>query len=465
MAFEEITIEQLRLGMYVKLECSWWRHPFATNKFKVTNRKDLQTIRKISKLKLYYDPDLSDPEAAFEEGEESVETDAAPPTPQETDTTTGESHSDADRQQEREPHESPASSLIHLGGCQAQRASAFLNRREQLKQTERLHQEALKQTKLAFKQMSNGNAAGIEAAERALTNVGDILNKDKTTIALVELMNCADPEDPLIFHSVNVSVLSMLVGKELELNGDDLFALGLGALAHDIGMLNMPQNLRLTTAGFAHSGANLELHIEHGKRVADRIPDFPPESVTIIQQHHERLNGQGYPLGLKDPDLSPLAKIVMIVDEYDDLCNNPDRPQTLTPYETLSLLYQNETVKRRGEFSQEILVALIRLLGVYPPGTIVELNNGAIGQVVNINPEKRTHPQILLYAPEIRKDEAVIVDLTQDEELAITRSLRPREASAHIRAFLNPHRMTGYFPSSSDVLAAAREQSQFAGTR
>jgi hypothetical protein len=66
MAFQQINIEELRLGMYVKLGCSWWKHPFTNNQFKVTNKKDLSTIRNISNLTLNYDPDLSDPEVPDE---------------------------------------------------------------------------------------------------------------------------------------------------------------------------------------------------------------------------------------------------------------------------------------------------------------------------------------------------------------------------------------------------------------
>lgn len=166
-------------------------------------------------------------------------------------------------------------------------------------------------------------------------------------------------------------------------------------------------------------------------------------------QHHERLDGQGYPDGLTASEIAPLAKIVMVVDEYDEMCHNPDRAHHLMPNETLSLLYQNQMVKQQQSFSAEVLIALIRTLGVYPPGTLVELTDGSIGAVININSATCQSPQILLYDPDLPKNEAIIIDIAA-EGLAIKQSLRPNRVSSAIRGFLSPKLMKGYIPSYSE---------------
>ena len=74
------------------------------------------------------------------------------------------------------------------------------------------------------------------------------------------------------------------------------------------------------------------------------FPNFPHESLDIVYQHHERLNGSGYPLGVRESSINFYAKIVMVADEYDELCNNPDPAKCLTPAEALSFLY----AKQRG---------------------------------------------------------------------------------------------------------------------
>jgi HD-GYP domain-containing protein (c-di-GMP phosphodiesterase class II) len=285
-----------------------------------------------------------------------------------------------------------------------------------------------------------------------------------TTMTLIELMNSGDQDDPLFFHALNTSVLSMMMGKELNLSADDLQVLGLGALAHDIGMVSLPLELRLTSGGFAKVGANVGIHIERGLQLVDRIPDFPEPSRAIIAQHHERLNGTGYPNRLLDSEISLLTKIVMIVDVYDDLCNNPEQSRNLTPAETLSYLYQNLSGKRQGELRDDLLVTLIKILGVYPPGTMVELSDSSIGVVINVDSENRTRPQVLMYSPNVPKDEAVIVDLAEVENLKIQRSLRPPQVKREILNFLSPQRMIGFFPSSAEILASSTQPSLVGAT-
>jgi HD-GYP domain-containing protein (c-di-GMP phosphodiesterase class II) len=446
MAFKPLKIEHLALGMFVKLDCSWWRHPFATNKFKVTSRKDLETIKKITNLKLYYDPDLSDvlpPSEDEHHGIPSIPTEIVnepdiPPV--EVQEKTGE-----------DPVANPEK--------RQERTKAFQERRNQIKRSAQAYEESTKQARVALKNLSDGNSKGLQSAEALLTNLTKSLSTERGLVGLLEVMNSADIDDPLFFHAMNVCVLSLLVGKEMELGQEELMHLGLGALSHDMGFLNLPRELRLTQAGFVHQAANPSLHVEQGIKSVEKMAAFPDASLKIIAQHHERLNGSGHPQQLAAEEISLLAKIVMAVDEYDDLCNNPNRQQHHTPYEALSQLYKNATVNQTGEFDPNILVVLIKALGVYPPGTVVELSDGSVGVVVSINSNTRTKPQIMLYVPNVPYDEAIIVDLSKDESLTIQKSFQPKELSKAVREYLSPHRVTGYFPSAVGMSVGASSHS------
>ena len=91
------------------------------------------------------------------------------------------------------------------------------------------------------------------------------------------------------------------------------------------------------------------------------------------------------------------------------------------------------------------------------PGTLapnVELNNGSIGVVININTSNRTSPQVLLYSSDLPRDESIVVDLAEEEDLKIVQSLRPKKVPKEIRNYLSPQRITNYFPNSSAILAA-----------
>ena len=437
MAFEPLKLEDLRKGLFVKLECSWWKHPFATNKFKVTTQKEIQIIKGISNLQLYFDPQLSDPAEPVDEPPPVKKPVVKIPDPP--------SITEEAVVEETKKEEVPS----YLQGDRENRVAAFNKRRVHLKQTEKAFEHATRQTKAALRNMSSGDEGGFRSALQIVSKLTDSLSDDRTVMALLEIMQAEeDEEDPLIFHSMNVCVLSLLLGKELGLSQEELEWLGTGALAHDVGFLRIPRDLKLTTAGFARSGTNIKLHIHQGMAVANRIQDFPNPSLNIISQHHERLNGKGYPKGLSGDEISRLAKIVMVIDEYDDLCHNSERSVNLTPYEALSLMYRNATVQKTGEFDAELIVLLIQSLGVYPPGTLVELSDGSIGVVISINPEIRTRPQVMVYVEGVPNDEAVIADLAEDIDLTIEKSLRPQDLNTEIRKYLNSNRITKYFPSA-----------------
>jgi HD-GYP domain-containing protein (c-di-GMP phosphodiesterase class II) len=336
------------------------------------------------------------------------------------------------------------------------RREILRERRSQLKKTERAYKETAKQTKAALKNMVSGDLAGLRMAENMLVDLTKMLKADQSVMAILEVMDSTDLDDPLFVHAMNVCVLSMLVGNLMGLEDEELVSLGLGALAHDIGYLNLPREVLLTTAGFTREGANMKLHIQQGLTGVGRIPEFPEAGVQIIAQHHERLNGKGYPYGLTQNQISPLAKIIMIIDEYDELCNG--QGQELTPYEALSLMYQNTSVKKNCEFDENILIQLIKSLGIYPPGTLVKLNDGSVGIVISINPQCRTLPQVMIYVPDVPHDEATIVDLSEDKDLTIEKSLRPKELSKEAKRYLNPSRATGFFPSSTEISLFAQTQ-------
>ena len=149
-----------------------------------------------------------------------------------------------------------------------------------------------------------------------------------------------------------------------------------------------------------------------------------------------------------DDQISQFAKIVMVVDEYDELCHHPDPDKSLIPSEALSYLY----VKCRHTLWHEAVVSLISQLGVYPPGSLVNLSNQKIGIVTSVNLANRLRPVILVYDEHSSSDEPIILNLSEeDESLSIVSAIRPVDLSAKIRECLNPRRIISYFPSASST--------------
>jgi hypothetical protein len=138
----------------------------------------------------------------------------------------------------------------------------------------------------------------------------------------------------------------------------------------------------------------------------------------------------------------------MVADEYDELCNSAEAEKSLTPHEALSQLYLHINSKKQ-KFSKEVIMTLIHTMTVFPPGTLVELSDGTIGQVISVNLQNPTRPLLLSSHFEGTRQEAIMVDLAEEINLSITRSLRPSEVPPKILEFLNPRR-TSIFVHSTE---------------
>lgn len=166
-----------------------------------------------------------------------------------------------------------------------------------------------------------------------------------------------------------------------------------------------------------------------------------PEMLSIIEQHHEMADGTGYPRGLRLEQITPLARIVSLVNFYDNLCNPVDYAQALTPHEALSFIF----ARLKNKFDVAILQVLIHALGVYPPGSIVRLSNDAIAMVVSVNPHKTLRPWVLRYDAGVAREDAVMLNLESEDDISISRAMRPALLPTPVFAYLSPRKRITYF--------------------
>lgn len=422
MSLLPLTHDELRIGLFVRLNGSWFSHPFPTNTFKIKTQKELEILQKLRKVEILWDPEKSDPkveEAKIPEGKPlPVEVNEVEPTPQASPIMDVESPETVD-----------------VG-------EAFTLYCEGYKKVDRLYQEAFLQSKAVMQDLSSGNIEGIEKAKEMVDSLGGILDAPDASAAFLNVMNTNKMGQGMFLHALNVAALSLMVGREFEFSEAELKALALGALFHDIGELDVPGKILLKRPNLSPDERNTyRQHPRYGLDMVKRYGGFSKPCLDVIHQHHERLDGSGYPMGLKGLDaISVTARLVMVIDRYDDLCSDPDIEKRLTPSEALSHLF----VKFKGVLWLEAIVVLIRILGVYPPGSFVQLSDQSIGMVININAKNRLRPLVLLYTAEMSTVEAVVIDLEQQEELSITQNLRPRDLPLEIVEYLSPTRMINY---------------------
>ena len=424
MAFERANANDLRIGLFIKLVGSWFSHPFPTNTFKIKTEKDLATLRSLRNIKILYDPGRSDPPLTEDVEEEP---DQAPI-------------------QSEAAHEEPEIDPVELE-AQQEREKAYEHRRNQLIEAEESYQEVFEENKVLMREVTCGYVKGMRKAEQLMSALSDILGNDGSLVALMNLMGNHEIGDEFYYHSLNTAILSMVVARELDLPEDEAHMVGMGALFHDIGEISDDGEVRYK--GGKLTQQQLQAHQRHpqlGKRMLEKGFNFPGPSLDAIYQHHERLNGTGYPHRLNGNAIHKFAKIIMVVDAYDDLCNNIDMEKCLTPYEAMCKLY----AMRSKEFWEDAVLALIKCLGVYPPSSIVELSDGSIGIVSTINLVDRLRPLVVVYSPELPKNQAIILDLAEEPGLSIKQSLRPTQLPRDVWDYLNPRSMIRYFAYNTD---------------
>ena len=172
----------------------------------------------------------------------------------------------------------------------------------------------------------------------------------------------------------------------------------------------------------------------------------PSSLASIIAQHHELADGSGYPKGLKGEQIDPLARIVSLVNYYDNLCNPADLAKAMTPHEALSLMF----AQRRAKFDARALQVMIRCLGVYPPGSVVRLSNDALALVSSVNPQRPLRPWVTVFDPQVPRDEAIMLDLDEEPDINITKALRPIQLPPEVYEYLSPRkRVTYYFDADA----------------
>jgi putative nucleotidyltransferase with HDIG domain len=395
----------LRLGLFIKIDGSWFSHPFPTNTFKIKSSKDLETLRGLTNIT------LSDPESVQSEQPASLV-----PEP------------------ELEPNPDPVSSSLQ----------------EPDPPEEEIHEDPIQRKVVQFEAFRTyqEHLQKVGSQFQEVVQEGKHMLQDVNSRALLNLIGSNETDEEFFLHALNVCSLSLMIGQDLGFGREDKEKLALGALFHDVGELKYPAE-KLLRKGFmppSELKAFLDTHPKYGVEMVEKLPNFPFEAIEVIHQHHERLNGSGYPSGKKDEQISKFAKIVMVVDEYDELCHHPDPARSLIPSEALSYLY----VKCRHTLWNEAVISLVKQLGVYPPGSLVHLSNQKVGIVTSVNMDKRLRPIILVYDEQQSPEEPIILNLAEeDESLSIVQAIRPSELALKIRECLNPRRIISYFPSTA----------------
>ena len=334
--------QALEIGMFVKLEGSWFSHPFPTNTFTIKSAEDLATIQGLSDVSILYDPDRS--QSANSDVDQTNGEELLSPSEDSEDFEALETSSIEEKRVLREDE-----SLISEAAL-----SELLGRREDyhefydhLQKVEGAYKKTLSQGQEMFQQLSGRRPAGLKTGDAMITDMMHSLNNPKTAMSLIDLVGSNGVTWGLSEHAMNVCTLSLLIGRQFSLEDDVLLELGRGAMFHDVGYRALPMNVKFQARGMKVE-ANPELrllHPEMGSQLMASFLNAGPLLVEIIEHHHERLDGSGFPKGLRGENLSLLTRIVMVADHYDELCNARNPESSLNPHAALARLYRHVVMK------------------------------------------------------------------------------------------------------------------------
>lgn len=214
-------------------------------------------------------------------------------------------------------------------------------------------------------------------------------------------------------HSLRVSILAMVFGRHLGMEKAQLQLLGTGGLLHDVGKMKVPLEILNKPGELTRAEATImEDHVPFGVKILEDSGGIASPAMEVVRGHHERYDGTGYKYGLKGDTIGQFGLIGGIVDFYDAVTSDRCYRKGIAAHVMLREMY-----KLRGQSFDPILVEqFIQCIGVYPIGSVVELNSGDIGVVTNINRERRLKPKIrLILKPNSKPYTTVkIVDLTKD---------------------------------------------------
>ena len=412
MSVLKIKPEELKLGYAVKLPGSWMKHPFLSGNMIIETSQQLQIIRSLNLDYVLFYPEKS---KKVEQPAELSDEDQA------------------------SFNMAASEAQIKLQHEKMQRIEQAKANRRDIQKTEKAYAQSLIQVKALMTKVNGRPLNAIEEASSLIGAMADVLlGADSLILHLISSSN--KEQEGLYYHALNVATLSMMLAKNLKFSAADIKTVGMGALFHDIGKIKIPsQILRKTTPLSSPEENLLKMHTKYGVELVGLTDVFPLQAWPIIEQHHELIDGTGYPKGLKEAQLDKLARLVCVVNTFDNLCHPLDISKSRSPHHALSYMYRS----MKGKLPELEMRVMIKMMGVYPPGTIVQLSDQRVGIVMSVNSDNLLCPNVMIYDADVPRLEAPVLTLEPDK-VSISKVLKIQSLPQQVAEYLNPRAQVSY---------------------
>ena len=369
------SIEGLQVGMYVtRLDKPWIETPFALEGFLIRRPNDIQLLRRYAAF-------------AFVDVERGPAPDPKYWTSVKLENLSLEGEPESLWTEPPKPPRKNEYDKLRKTFYQVQQDLST-----ELKAAEKIKARLEHDLRNAFSNLhANGTVDIDQLREGVKDSVGSILRNPSAMALLVEL---GKTDDYSYGHALSTSIWCAQFGRHLGLDRADIEALALGGLLLDVGKIKLPPELLNKPSEISlEESLQIQKHVVHSLEILKKSGDVDPKVMQMVATHHERHNGKGYPRGLAKAKIPMFGRIAGIVDSYDAMTTKrPYSQVTYTPNDAIVELYE----MRDDSFQAELVEQFIQTVGLYPTGSLVELNTGKVAVVLEVNDLKRLYPTVML---------------------------------------------------------------------
>lgn len=276
-----------------------------------------------------------------------------------------------------------------------------------------------------IKRSNDSNDFDVKMLEVIKDKLFELIEEYKNQI--ISYMGLENPDYHYLYtHTVNSTILAIIGANQLDLDEGQMRNLVLASLLHDIGMLKVPDNI-LNKNGELTSDeySIIKNHPISAYKQLNKSQKFSQDVLDAVLQHHEQYDGNGYPRKIKEDKISLFARIISIADAFEAQIAYRVYRKSKTGY----LAMKSVLAEAKNKFDPKVLRAFLTTLSIYPPGTLIQMNNNSIGTVISVNPDAPLRPIVKIIIDEFGEkiDEIVEVDLRSETDFFITNVLNRDE--------------------------------------
>jgi putative nucleotidyltransferase with HDIG domain len=422
----KVDVHDLRLGMYVaELDRPWLGTPFLFQGFQIESDEQLAQLRTLCKHVFVLNEETHAPVGIARRPLAATDN---PPKARMLSQREVDSSADV------------TNPKIQKTGTPPQRYPDLTPVEEELQTAVEVERSARETLYTILDDARFGHSLDMQRARRVVGQMTESIIRNPD--ALVWLTHLKKKHEYTALHSLRVCVLALALGRHLGYDPERLSILGTGALLHDIGKLRIPNEIidkpeTLTRAEFEI----MKSHVSHGLDILKDAPGIPAAALEVVGRHHERYSGNGYVFGMSGDTIGEFGLISAIVDTYDAITSERSYHHSLSAADALKIIYEG----RERAYHPWLVEQFIQCMGIFPIGSIVEMNTGSIGVVITANRLRRLRPRIALILSPDRKpySPATVIDLMQEPHDPRGRSLEIKNVLPSGAFGINP---TDYIP-------------------